>query len=310
MWANHAIGQLERDLIGGDYLYFLRHNLESRLLGKRRPLLAGFKLTHRCNLSCAVCPFWKLDEGHMSFAQARQALDTLFHAGVRLVIFEGGEPFLWRDGSHRLADLVTEARKRFFCVGVTTNGTLPIDAPADVIWVSVDGLRETHNRNRGPCFDRVIDNIAASSHPNVFANITINRLNWREMPDLVRFLADRVKGITVQFYYPYEGTEDLSLGAEDRVAVLEELIALKNDGYPLADSVPALRSLMHNTWRCHPWLIANVEPDGTVHFGCYLRNRAEISCEKCGFAAHTELSLAYDWSLPAIAAGRRIFGFR
>jgi MoaA/NifB/PqqE/SkfB family radical SAM enzyme len=297
-------------LIGGNYLYFLRHNLESRLLDKRRPLLAGFKLTHRCNLRCAVCPFWKLDDGHMSFAQAQQTLDTLFLAGVRLLIFEGGEPFLWRDGSYRLADLVKEARKRFFCVGVTTNGTLPIDAPADVIWVSVDGLRETHNRNRGPCFDRVMDNIAASSHPNIFANVTINRLNWREMRDLVRFLSERVKGITIQFYYPYVGTENLSLSGEDRVAVLDELIGLKREGYPVADSVPALESLKHNTWQCHPWLIANVEPDGTHHFGCYLQDRAEISCEKCGFAAHTELSLAYDWSLPAIGAGRGIFGFR
>jgi len=246
----------------------------------------------------------------MSFAQAQQALDTLLHAGVRLVIFEGGEPFLWRDGSYRLSDLVTAAQQRFFCVGVTTNGTLPLDAPADVIWVSVDGLRETHNRNRGPCFDRVIANIAASSHPNIFANITINCQNWREMPELVCFLTDRVQGITVQFYYPYEGTEDLSLDLAERVAVLDELIALKKNGYPLADSVPALESLKRNTWRCHPWLIANVEPDGTHHFGCYLRDRAEISCEKCGFAAHSELSLAYDWSLPAIAAGRRIFGFR
>jgi len=297
-------------MIGGQYLYFLRHNLESRLLGRRRPLLAGIKLTHRCNLRCRACPFWKLDGRDMSFAQARRALDELYDAGVRLVIFEGGEPFLWRDGDHRLADLVSEAKQRFFCVGVTTNGTLPIEVPADIVWVSVDGLAETHNRNRGPTFERVMTNIANSSHPKIFANVTINRLNWQEMPELIRFLARRVKGITIQFYYPYEGTENLSLSREERRLVLEELIALKQAGYPLADSIAALKALQDNSWHCHPWLIANVEPDGTVNYGCYLRSRAEIRCDQCGFAAHTELSLAYDWNLAAIATGRRVFGFR
>ena len=297
-------------MIGGHYLYFLRHNLASRLLGRRRPLLAGFKLTHRCNLHCAACPFWRQEGEDMSFARARRALDELYDAGVRLVIFEGGEPFLWRDGDYRLADVVKAAQQRFFCVGVTTNGTLPLDVPADVVWVSVDGLAETHDRNRGPSFERAMAHIAASSHPKVFANVTINRLNWREMPELVRFLAERVKGITIQFYYPYEGTEDLSLGRAERRGVLEELIALKRAGYPVADSIPALKALMDNSWNCHPWLIANVEPDGAVNCGCYLKNRAEISCQQCGFAAHVEVSLAYDWNLAAIAAGREIFGFR
>jgi len=297
-------------MIGGHYLYFLRHNLESRLWGRRRPLLAGVKLTHRCNLRCRVCPFWKLDDGHMSLAQALGALDQLHSAGVRMVIFEGGEPLLWRDGDHRLADLVRAAGQRFFSVGVTTNGTFPIDVPADIVWVSVDGLEETHNRNRGPVFGRVMANIAASSHPNIFANVTINQWNWQEMPDLVRFLAERVEGVTVQFYYPYAGTENLSLDREQRKSVVQELIALKRAGYPVADSVPALRALVDGSWRCHPWLIASVEPDGSVQHGCYLKNRSAINCEQCGFAAHTELSLAYDWNLATIAAGRRIFGFR
>jgi MoaA/NifB/PqqE/SkfB family radical SAM enzyme len=297
-------------MIGGHYLYFLRHNLESRLLGRQRPLLAGIKLTHRCNLRCRVCPFWKLDGGHMGLAQAQDALDQLYAAGVRMVIFEGGEPFLWHDGSHRLADLVQTARQRFFSVGVTTNGTLPLDVPADIVWVSVDGLEETHNRNRGPVFQRVMANIAASDHPKIFANVTINRWNWQEVPDLVRFLTERVQGITVQFYYPYEGTENLSLSRDQRRWVIQELIALKQAGYPVADSAPALRALVDNSWRCHPWLIANVEPDGAVSFGCYLENRSAISCEQCGFAAHAEVSMAYDWNLATIAAGRRIFGFR
>jgi len=297
-------------MIGSQYLYFLGHNLESRLLGRRRPLLASVKLTYDCNLRCCGCPFWKMDGPSMLFDTACHTLDTLYASGVRLVIFEGGEPFLWYDGRHRLKDVVQYARKRFFSVGVTTNGTMPIDVPADNVWVSVDGLADTHNRNRGPVFDRVMSNLSAAVDTNVLANVTVNSLNCHEIPDLVRYLDGRVSGITVQFYYPYEHTEDLSVSTEERVTVLDQLIELKRDGYPIVDSVPALRHLKCNTWRCHPWLVTNAEPDGSINQGCYLEHRTKASCDLCGFAAHVEISLAYDWNLAAIAAGSRIFGFR
>jgi len=91
--------------------------------------------------------------------------------------------------------------------------------------------------------------------------------------------------------------------------VLEQLIELKKQGYPLLDSLPVLEALKKNTWKCHDWLIADVEPDGTINYGCYLKNRSEVDCSKCGFAAHAELSLAYEGDLRAINAGRLVFGF-
>ena len=51
-----------------------------------------------------------------------------------------------------------EAKRRFFSVGITTNGTLPLDVGSDVLWVSLDGLRKTHDRLRGaPVFERIIE---------------------------------------------------------------------------------------------------------------------------------------------------------
>lgn len=301
-----------RHMPGGHYIYFLIHNLACRVAGRCRPLLGGVKLTHACNLRCSACPFWKMDSRPIRLVQLRGALDDLYAMGVRLVIFEGGEPLLWRDGKHDLADVLREEHQkgRFFSLGVTTNGTLPLDVPADVIWVSVDGLRSTHDRLRGPVFDRVMCNIAASSHPRLLAHVTVNRWNWRELGDLVSYLSERVRGITVQFYYPYEGTEDLSLSPGERKEAIETLLALKQKGYPLFNSVAALRALADHTWSCHPWLLANVEPDGSLTQGCYLTNRSEISCERCGFSAHVELSMAYDWNPQAIVAGGRVFGFR
>jgi hypothetical protein len=44
-----------------------------------------------------------------------------------------------------------------------------------------------------------------------------------------------------------------------------------------------------------------------VHYGCYLKGRAERDCRRCGFAAHAELSLAYDLSIGALQTGARVF---
>jgi MoaA/NifB/PqqE/SkfB family radical SAM enzyme len=289
------------------YLYLFSYYLGS-LLGRKRPLLGGMKLTHACNLSCVHCPFRQRKAPSLSFSQALSALRTLHDWGVRILILEGGEPFLWRDGEYDLGSVVAEARKLFFSVGVTTNGTFPIEVDSDIVWVSIDGLQATHDRVRGQSFERAIAYIEASSHPRIYAHITINSLNWQEMPELVAFLSDKVKGITVQFHYPYQEVEQaLFLPFDRRRQVLDNLIGLKREGWPIANSYACLKALQDNRWRCRPWMIASVDPDGQLTHGCYLKNRGEVHCEQCGFSAHTEISLAYGWRIGPILTGHRIF---
>ena len=54
-------------------------------------------------------------------------------------------------------------------------------------------------------------------------------------------------------------------------------------------------------------MIASVDPSGELTHGCYVKGRGRISCERCGFSAHTEISLAYGGVLGSILAGDRIF---
>jgi MoaA/NifB/PqqE/SkfB family radical SAM enzyme len=203
---------------------------------------------------------------------------------------------------------VREAKALFFHVGVTTNGTFPLDVASDNLWVSVDGLEETHDKLRGKSFKRIVANLEATAHPRVYAHSTINTVNWREIPDLVRFLADKVKGITVQFHYPYQEIDQkLTLGFDERRQVLDSLIDLKRQGLPLANSYACLRALKDNRWTCRPWMIASVDPNGRLTHGCYVKNRGDIACEQCGFSAHTELSMAYGLRLGPLWTGLQIF---
>lgn len=161
---------------------------------------------------------------------------------------------------------------------------------------------------RGKSFDRIITHIRDSSHPYLYAHITVNSMNWKEIPELVEYLTGMVKGITIQFYYPYQEVgKHLFLPFADRGTVLDALISLKKRAFPILNSYAALQAMKNNCWKCRPWMITSVEPDGEVTHGCYVKNRDRVSCGECGFSAHTEISLAYNGVMESILVGKNIF---
>lgn len=278
------------------------------LLSRRKPFLASYKLTYRCNLACRQCPFYTMDSRDPAWEQACAVIDRLYQRGSRILIFEGGEPLLWKDGSHRLSDLIVYAQQRFFSIGLTTNGTLPLDLPARVIWVSIDGFQATHDQLRcAPVFDRIIGNVRTSDHPRLFAHVTANAVNAAEIPRLLTFLNGIFRGITLQFYYPYNRQDDLFLDFDRRALLLDQVIELKRSGVRILNSIPALQALKRNTWTCRDELVDNANPDGSLQQGCYLKGRADIDCSRCGFSPHTEVSLACQGNPWAVQAGLRIF---
>jgi len=303
------IGRLRRPLWALDLIDFY---VQRKILGRSIPLLASFKLTYRCNLSCLACPFHARahnDHSHITWNGAIEALDALKRRGTKIVVFEGGEPFLWRDGDHDLHDLVMAAKKRFLRVAVTTNGTFPLNVPADVIWVSMDGMNGTHDLLRSGSFDRVWENLKTATHPRVMVHFTMNRRNWRELEQLVEKLKDvpAVRGLTVQLFYPYDqGESPLALSPDERRMSLENVIRLKKV-YPIINSRGCLKAMIMNDWRCHDDVLINVDPDRTLTQGCYVKSRGRINCRDCGFTPVAEASAALDLRPGSILAGWRAY---
>lgn len=283
------------------------------ILRQRVPLLVSFKLTYRCNLACRACPFhFRADSGaaDMPWETAIGALDALRVNGARIVVFEGGEPFMWRDGNRHLNDLVDYARLHFLRVAVTTNGTFALDARADTLWVSLDGTKPTHDALRSGSFDRVYANLQATKHPRVFLHCTLNRRNISDIEALVRLASDlpTVRGITFQFFYPYsQGEEDLALSLNDRKTAIARLLSLKKAGAPIMNSASRLYAMIDNRWRCHDDLLVNVDPDGAISTGCYVKSRGVINCAACGFTPVAEASGALDLRPGSILAGWKLF---
>jgi len=287
--------------------------LQRKILNRKIPLLASFKVTYRCNLACRACPFHLRSgktESSMSWNKAIEAMDNLHKAGTRIIVFEGGEPLLWRDGPYRFHDLVRYARKLFLRVAVTTNGTLPLDIPCHTLWVSLDGLKETHDELRSASFDRIWSNIKDTRHPRIFIHCTLNRRNWQDVESLAKLVRQTlaIQGMTVQFFYPYnQGEENLALSPEERRFVIEKLLKLKKAGFPILNSAGRLKAQIDNHWHCHDDILINVDPDGTITRGCYVKSRGEINCDACGFTPVAEASGALDLLPESLYAGWRLF---
>ena len=153
--------------------YGLTYLVGHHVLRKDMPLIRGLVLTNRCNLHCLHCRVSERDPMDLSFAEVTAAVDAFYREGGRCLYLEGGEPFLWRDGSHRLDDIVDYAHGLgYLTVVVYTNGTLPLRTSADTVFVSVDGLQATHDALRGTSFERIM-----AQHPGVAAPVDLHQLH-------------------------------------------------------------------------------------------------------------------------------------
>ena len=118
------------------------------------PSVVHWLATYRCNSKCVYCEASaneaKCDE--LTTQEIVDVLDDLASLRVRRFFVTGGEPLLRRDLFH----VLTEAKRRGLSVSMITNSLLwerfraeIRDAAFASIWTSVDGLAETHDRNRG-----------------------------------------------------------------------------------------------------------------------------------------------------------------
>jgi heme d1 biosynthesis radical SAM protein NirJ len=137
---------------------FLRELIEPTPVRSRRDLPAPvviWNLIRRCNLTCKHCYSISADRdfpGELTTAEVCTVMDDLKAYGVPVLILSGGEPLLRSD----IFQVSQRAKEHGFYVGLSTNGTLidemTIEQVArvgyDYVGISIDGLRDTHDRFR------------------------------------------------------------------------------------------------------------------------------------------------------------------
>ncbi len=270
-------------------------------LGSKRPLVNTVGIHAGCNLRCRHCDIAKNLEKNpgvkswLSYDEIVTDLRERFHQGARIAYFEGGETTIWKDGDKNLGDLIDAAKEiGYFNVGYTTNGTTgKIFTNSDVISVSLDGPRETHDYVRGEgTYDKLMETLANLEYDGpVYANMVLQKGNLdkiRETAEAVR-ANERLAGIIINFITP--PPYDIMPDAREKAEAIEEIRRLKKEGYPILNSKRGLKLMAENDWedRCPKFMSAFILPNGEHRMGCPSENTP--SCKDCGYAAVREFYL-------------------
>ena len=137
------------------YMKELENPLDNPVARKPPGPVVIWNLIRRCNLTCKHCYSISADidfPGELSTPEVFGVMDDLRDFGVPVLILSGGEPLLRPD----IFEVSQRAKQKGFYVGLSTNGTLInedniadiADMDYDYVGISIDGIKETHDRFR------------------------------------------------------------------------------------------------------------------------------------------------------------------
>jgi len=272
------------------------------LFKRKDPLVGSIILTDKCNFSCIHCVVNNITATVYPYSQIKSEMRQMYEAGVRILLFYGGEPFLWKDQGLTVKDLVKEARQiGFGLVNIVTNGSFSLDLPeADLILVSVDGTRENHNRIRGNTYDLILENINKATSDNICLYMALNQINKNDLEDVCKLArrSKNVRTVSFNFHTPYPGTEFLKLTAEEKQNCCDEITNLIKKGYPVLNLKSAFPYIIGNTFRtpCKQCIIM----ENGRKWVCGRCNEIKGLCRECGFFFAAEYSLVFQGNLKVI----------
>jgi Fe-coproporphyrin III synthase len=284
------------------FLHLSVFGLRTVLFKSRKPILATIILTDACNLACVHCGVNNIKSIYYPYPAIRAEMEALYREGIRILFFCGGEPFLWQEDGKTIRDLVREAREiGFFIVNVVTNGTIDLDIPeADLVLLSIDGTRRSHNGIRGDTFDQIFENVQKSTRDNICVYMAINTINYQDITavaDIAR-QQPKIRAISFNFHTPYPGTEPLTLSSSQKAACVATIRRLMGKGYPVFNLASVLEDIQYQRFKtpCYQCIVSE-EGKRSVCGRCV---DIEGLCQKCGYFFAAEYALIFDGRLDVI----------
>lgn len=117
------------------------------------------EITEVCNLKCEHCYLGKTKRKKtMSYDSFCKIVENGIRKGLKIVELTGGEPTLHPD----FDKIVKYTKSKGLYLSLITNGTVKINPKSfDLIQVSIDGIKETHEKIRGVngIFSKITENV-------------------------------------------------------------------------------------------------------------------------------------------------------
>ncbi len=275
-------------------------------LGDRSPLTAVAKITTKCNLNCKHCPWKNWGKEDISTEKWFKILEKAREKGAIHLVIEGGEPTTRDD----LNEIISYAKNLGMLVMVITNGTNDLsEYEPDNFWISIDGLKESHNNQRGAdVFEKIVNNLKNIPNKTKIVGCTISELNKNQIEEFVSFFSPIADYVWFNFMYPYSGIDDISLNRDEKKELANDILNLKKKYPNILNSDSYLKDVGDN-FKCYPFLTLLIEPDGTFYQGCTIEQLESCRCDKCDLACYSELSHAMQLNQDSIEFLKKTTGF-
>lgn len=271
----------------------------TRLVGKKRPLIAVFSLTHYCNFYCPMCPFGDPDKTSQIKLAQRNDLSTeqwkiIFDKVSKYCIWaiiEGGEPTSRPD----FMNLVRYLHSLNMPITLITNCSLlhTIDLEElkkyiQFITCSIDSVyQESYCKVRGvskEVYDRVMENILLLKSHNIphYFNSVITKYNTEEFIDQSYFQKAKELGSDAVSLTFVEDRSDVNYSLlperKTMIAVCESIIDYKKKHNSPRIMIPVEyfeQIIEHGRGlydECGVWKSIFVNGNGTVLVPCWKYN--------------------------------------
>ncbi len=269
--------------------------IKTLIFKHKKPILGTIILTDHCNLDCKHCAVNNINGTMYPYEDIRNEMRKFYEEGIRILFFCGGETLLWEDEDKTVIDLIREAKEMgFYIVNVVTNGTITLDIPqADIIFLSLDGLKDNHDKIRGETFDTIMKNIDKARDSNICVYMAVNKLNYRDIKGVTHLVKNHpnLNSISFNFHTPYEGTGYLRLEKKEKknaVKIIKEMI---NKDMPVFNLYNSLDIYLKNNWErpCHQCIVS----EEGKRYVCGRCVEIEGLCDECGYLFAVEFSMLF-----------------
>jgi MoaA/NifB/PqqE/SkfB family radical SAM enzyme len=285
-----------------DFISLTWFGLKTILLKMKKPILGTIILTDYCNLSCKHCSVNNINKKMYPYEAIKREMESFYRQGIRILFLCGGETLLWEDHGKTIRDLIKEAKKvGFYIVNIVTNGTIDLDIPeADVIFLSIDGTKETHDAIRGDTYDKILENLNKAVNSNICVYMAINKMNYQDVELVTKFVKDHpnINSISFNFHTPYKGTEHLRLSPEEKRETVDAIKKMIKIGMPVFNLYSALDAYIDNKWK-RPCYQCIVSEEGKRYI-CGRCVEIENLCQECGYLFAVEFTLLFQGNIKII----------
>ena len=303
------------------------------LFGRRRPVNVMVSITDNCCSRCAYCQIPEQGRPDLSTEQWKDLFRQMSEAGTRRIGVWGGEPLMRND----IIELCAYARELGMYVSLDSNGYI-IPAKAEILnhidhlVLAYDGPEKAHDTNREEgSHTKVMKAMETASGKVRLWTITV--LTRHNMNHLDHIMETALKyGFQTTFQSLHHNvklggdTSGMMPSAEEYSSAFNELLSLKRNGAPIANSTKYLESLsvwpdysltrlpekFHGTSCRAGKMYCNIDADGKVYpcsllIGQYpsslnaldvgfqkaFKNALELPCQACTASCYTEYNYLY-----------------